>query len=357
MSIVLSASRERWVRVLATKEALADALGSIGASVGPRKGPNRRSKGDKEDYVLRRLLVAWKLQDQLSFPVEIRAHRDRKGEPDFVLQSADRCLGVEITEAGEEQYQRWLTETENTKDAGGAVDLPFEASTCRTIAELVRAIASKVEKFEGGHYRAVEACDLVVYDNTAWAGFLDKRQLVEGVRARNDLTGRFRQIHLVFGERVVLDTLGDAQMIDVSRTYEIDYPKWISDQVARLRESAFGQLDRAHLAEELEDLGKTERRALASHVRNLLLHLIKYAFQRKKRSASWESSIANARAEIEDILTESPSLRGEFAAQMRRQYPRARQQAAAETGLKVDAFPMECPYSTQQLLDDSYLPE
>jgi predicted nucleic acid-binding Zn-ribbon protein len=126
--------------------------------------------------------------------------------------------------------------------------------------------------------------------------------------------------------------------------------------VENLRELSADRLDAKNIAEELQDLGKTERRALASHTRNLLLHLLKYEFQRKERSASWKVSIDNARAEIEDILTQSPSLRHDFAAQIKSQYSRARRRASIETSPPAARFPESCPYSPEQLLDDEYLP-
>lgn len=347
----------RWTRTLHSQDTFGDDLGSVGASVGPRTGPNKRSKGDKEDYVLRRLIAAWRLSDQLRFPVDVRAERDRDHWPDFVLAWPDgQTLGVEVTEAGEEKYQRWLTETEDRSEPEGVVHVPYDASTSRTVDELIRAIDKKVQKYDRGSYRGPAACHLIVYDNTSWGGFLDKAELIEGVRARSNLAGRFNQVHLVFGECVVLDIWGDMKSVDVSQAYEIDYPRWISTQVENLRELSAGKVDTKNIAGELQDLGKTERRALASHIRNLLLHLVKYEFRRKKRGTSWKASIDNARAEIEDILTESPSLRQEFAGQISRQYSRARQQATAETGLQPESFPESCPYSPEQLLDDEYLP-
>ena len=55
----------RWQRTLFEPDTLADDLGIIGASVGPRTGPHKRTKGEKEDYVLRRLLAAWKISGRL----------------------------------------------------------------------------------------------------------------------------------------------------------------------------------------------------------------------------------------------------------------------------------------------------
>jgi hypothetical protein len=348
----------RWQRTLYRPDTLADDLGIIGASVGPRTGPHKRTKGEKEDYVLRRLLAAWKISGRLKFPVDIQAEQSVPLEPDFVLMLANGdSLGVEITEAGEERYQQWLTHAEPEIRSGKVVHIPFEADTRRTASEISRAIAAKVKKFDAGSYRQ-SPCHLVVYDNTSWGGFLNKSELVDLVRHHNGLVGRFVEVHLVFNQRVFLDVFGRAELLDVSESYEIDVPRWASAQARRLRESADGWvgLDRHNIAGELDDLGKSERRALASQVRNLLIHLLKYEFKPTKRSASWRLSIDNARAELDEILSESPSLGADLALTIERQYRRARAGVAVQTKLAVATFPETCPYSRKQLLDEAYLP-
>jgi uncharacterized protein DUF29 len=347
----------RWERTLRSRETLAEDLGFMGESVGPRTGPNKRTKGEKEDYVLRRLLVAWTASGWLQFPVQIRAQKDAAGTPDFVvsLKSGD-TLGVEITEAGEERYQEWLTRAEPSMRSGNVVHVPFDPSTEGTANEFIRRIAAKVDKFDKGAYRQSGGCHLIVYDNTAWGGFLVKRELIDRIRQRNDLSGRFSQIHLVANALVWLDIFGSAKEVDVSQSHEIDFPRWAAAQAAKLRSGNTRDLDRENIAEELEDLGRSERHAVASHLRNLLLHLLKHEFQPKKRTSSWIGSIDNAREELEQRLTESPSLRGELAQTVERQYGSARKRAARQTKMPLDAFPETCPYSLEQLFDDEFLP-
>ncbi len=274
-------AKPRWDREIRSADTLADDLGVLGSWVGPRTGPLKRTKGQKEDYVLRRLLVAWKKVGELRWPIHLRAQLDDDGLPDFLFTWPDGgTLGVEITEAGEEDYQRWLTEEE-------AAVILFDASTSRRVEEIKRAIQRKTEKYDAGAYRDPEACDLLVYDNTAWGGFLDKRDLMSGLGRPNQLLGRFRQVHLVSGQIVVLDLFGELLCVDVSNTYEIDYAGWIFEQVERLRRGAASELDLAHIAEELEDLGRSERRALRSHLRDLLMHLLKWEHQPERRGVSW----------------------------------------------------------------------
>jgi len=333
-------------------------------SVGPRTGPNKRSQGDKEDYVLRRLLAAWTIAGRIAFPCEIRAARTDKGEPDFLLTLPDgRTAGIEITEAGEEKYQEWLTHTELGEE--DVIDDPFDPSEQRTVSELVQAIERKVDAFDRGSYRSPGTCHLVIYDNTASGSYLDYSDLVARLRTQvhersNAFAGRFATVAVIFGERVVLDVLGQPTVVDVSKAYEADYAGWIGEQVKHLQKGETDQLDLKHIAEELADLGRSERRALASYIRNTLVHLLKYELkyelQPAKRTPSWRLSIMNSRAEIDDVLTESPSLRRELPEHVAQQYVRAVRQAADETGLPSEVFPTACPYSPQQLVDDDFFP-
>lgn len=300
----------------------------------------------------------------MRFPVDIHAETERPGEPDFVLSWPDRkTLGVEVTEAGEEDYQAWMTNIERkARKAGGpkAHHMPdqFEGSIEATANQIETEIRKKVAKYDKGYYQAPAACDLVVYDNTAWGGFLDKRDLLDAIGRPNSLLGRFRQVDLVAGQTVYLDLFGsEVTCVDLSRTYEIDYARWILEQVEQLRKGATGELDLIHIAEELEDLGRSDRRALASHLRNLMLHLLKWQLQPEMRSDSWLASINDARSEIYELLMENPSLRGELEPQIARQYERARMSAATETGLPLTRFPKACPYGREQLIDPEYFPE
>jgi len=350
----------RWVRTFHGPETLADDLGTIGAWVGPRTGPNKRTQGQKEDYVFRRLLVAWKESGRLSFPVTVRATADERYEPDYVLEKPDGAtLGIEITEAGEENYQAWLTSIERQPAGGQRAHLvPFEDSDQEIADQIRSAIEAKISKFDLGWYQGPTDCHLVVYDNTAWGGFMDMYEIVKLIKEHDELSSRFSQIHIVSGGSVFISVFGnDPKKMDIRRAYEIDYAAWIFDQVERLRAGKRDELDLAHIAEELEDLGKSERRALGSHLKNLMLHLLKWKYQPRKRSKSWRLSIYNSRVKILELLLENPSMRSDFEGQVASQYNHARREAAIETGLDPDMFPEKCPFSPEQLLDSEYLPE
>jgi hypothetical protein len=138
--------------------------------------------------------------------------------------------------------------------------------------------------------------------------------------------------------------------------YDRDYYAWLMDQATHVRARRFDKLDYEHLAEELEDMGRSERRAVESHLKNLLLHLLKCSLQPKRRSLSWLDSIANARDAITDLLHESPSLRPALPEMLSRQYPRARRSAALQSDIAETDFPDACPFSLDEILDQAFFP-
>ena len=138
--------------------------------------------------------------------------------------------------------------------------------------------------------------------------------------------------------------------------YDRDFYAWTLAQAEALRAKDCRALDMDHLAEAIEDLGKSDRRAIQSHLRILLLHLLKVAHQRQRR-LSWLRSIRNAREAIELVLGDSPSLRRELPELLAWAYPKVCRAASEETGLPLATFPETCPWSLDQLQDDGFLPE
>lgn len=135
-----------------------------------------------------------------------------------------------------------------------------------------------------------------------------------------------------------------------SESYDADFYAWTRATANLLRQRRFAEIDVAQLAEELEDMGKRERRALESHIRNVTLHLLKWRYQPEKRGASWRQSIRNGRIEIQKLLRDSPSLVSQIPQILDDEYLAARADAIDETGLTEDTFPMQCPFTMEQLL-------
>ncbi len=141
------------------------------------------------------------------------------------------------------------------------------------------------------------------------------------------------------------------------RTYEIDIVAWANEQAALLRSGQFERLDIAHIAEEIEDVGKSEQRELASRMSLLLAHLLKWEFQPERRGSSWQRTIKAQRDGIHKRLEKTPSLQpmlsdGDWISEI---WSDAVVQAASETGLAD--FPDLCPwYLTDQVLNYGWLP-
>lgn len=140
-------------------------------------------------------------------------------------------------------------------------------------------------------------------------------------------------------------------------SYETDFYAWSNEQAALLRGGRFSQLDIAHLAEEIEDLGKRERRALQSRLGVLLGHLLKWRHQGDyPYRKSWRATINAQRRSIGKLLDDNPSLRPWLDEAVPDAYLDARDLAVAETPFDYDAFPAQCPWTLGQILDD-YWPE
>ena len=144
---------------------------------------------------------------------------------------------------------------------------------------------------------------------------------------------------------------------DLGSLYERDFYAWTQRAGELLRKGCFGELDIEHLAEEIEDMGKEQKRSLESQMRRLILHLLKWQFQPHRRTGSWLESIDEARSEIEALLRHNPSLKAIVAGLPEEVFNRAVKLAARESKLDTKTFPKVCPYTVDELLDDDFLPE
>jgi hypothetical protein len=139
--------------------------------------------------------------------------------------------------------------------------------------------------------------------------------------------------------------------------YEIDFAAWTSEQARRLRLSKPAGLDWENLAEEVESLGRSDKRAVGSALKIILEHLIKWRFQADKRSSSWSDSIDEHRDRISRILDDSPSLAALPGEILEQEYRRARRKALRDSRLPASSIPVACPFSVKQALDPDFWPE
>ena len=145
--------------------------------------------------------------------------------------------------------------------------------------------------------------------------------------------------------------------INTQLDYDHDFYAWALHNAKLLSARRFSEIDIEHLVEELEDVGKSERRALESHIRNLLLHLLKWQYQPHLRGSSWRQSIRNARIAVAKITRDSPSLKPLITQTMVDEYQNAKADAVDETGLPDNIFPIACPYAENDLFRQDFWPE
>ncbi len=140
-------------------------------------------------------------------------------------------------------------------------------------------------------------------------------------------------------------------------SYDADIIIWAEEQAALLRAGRFAELDIRHLAEEIEDVGKSERRELASRLSVLLAHLLKWRYQPDRRGSSWQRTIREQRRAIVSRLKETPSLKTSLKDEnwFDAVWADAVARAIEETGL--DCFPNDCPWPVDTALSPDFLPD
>jgi hypothetical protein len=145
--------------------------------------------------------------------------------------------------------------------------------------------------------------------------------------------------------------------------YDDDFYAWTQYQAEVLRtlSTRDNRFDREHLAEEIKSLGRSERDAVRSQVRRILLHFLKleYSPARDPRF-DWMDLVVDARVELEDKLT--PTLRHDIEQMLPQLFALARKRAAVDLqrygeGGAVASLPAECPYTIDQILGEDWYPE
>jgi predicted DNA-binding ribbon-helix-helix protein len=141
-----------------------------------------------------------------------------------------------------------------------------------------------------------------------------------------------------------------------SSFYEQDYHLWLEQIVYLLKEKIFSELDLDNLIKEIESMGRSEKNALRSNLRVLLMHLLKYKFQPQKRSNSCLYTIYEHRLRLQEAFLDSPSLKSYYLEIFANCYQNARTEASIETGLPLAIFPNDSPFSVNETLDSDFFP-
>lgn len=140
--------------------------------------------------------------------------------------------------------------------------------------------------------------------------------------------------------------------------YEEDFYAWTRHQAAALRRWRASRpnldLDLAHLAEEIADLGKEQRNALRSWTMRIIEHLLllEHSSATEPRR-HWAREVSGFRTEIDARLT--PTLRADLARRLPTLYDQSRRRLATQLERFGEAdvaarLPPECPYTLEQII-------
>jgi hypothetical protein len=136
--------------------------------------------------------------------------------------------------------------------------------------------------------------------------------------------------------------------------YERDFHAWTLDQAESLRQQKWEQLDLPNLIEEVESLGRQERRELRHRLGILIGHLLKWQYQPDRRSKSWRATIRVQRQAVRQLLDENPSLQTYLTEAMPAAYEIGLAIVVQETPLDYLDLPPQLPYSTAEILDAAF---
>ncbi len=146
-------------------------------------------------------------------------------------------------------------------------------------------------------------------------------------------------------------------LVNGSDLYNNDFYAWANQQASIIQTGKLDSLDTQHILEELQIMSARERKELVSRLKILLLHLLKWKYQPQYQGKSWILSIKSQRYEVAEVIEINPSLKHYLDHAMNKAYPRALLRAAKETKLAEEIFPYVCPWSYEQIMQDSFLPE
>ena len=111
------------------------------------------------------------------------------------------------------------------------------------------------------------------------------------------------------------------------------------------------------IVEELESLGRSEKHELINRLSLVMAHLLKWQFQPNMRGHSWRYTIREQRDQAKIHWEDNPGLKGKLNEIMMKAYKVAVSKATKETGLDEKTFPQDCPYTLDQLMDETFYPE
>ncbi len=145
----------------------------------------------------------------------------------------------------------------------------------------------------------------------------------------------------------------------VTTLYDEDYQLWLDRTVVQLRTQDFRNLDLENLIEEIESLGRSDKRAISSYLMRLCEHFLKLLYwetERQQCFRGWKLEVANFRLQIQVILKDSPSLKNYLRDNFILEYLNGRKLFLNASELDARLIPEEPEFSLEQTLDEDWLP-
>jgi hypothetical protein len=139
--------------------------------------------------------------------------------------------------------------------------------------------------------------------------------------------------------------------------YDTDFYAWANQQAALLRAGKLSEADIENIAEEIESMGKSEKRELINRLAVLLHHLLKWRYQPGFRGKSWQLTVEEQRLRVSNHLRDNPSLKSHLDDAMRTAFRYGRIQAEKETGLSSGTFPADCPFTFDEAMNPDFWPD
>lgn len=137
--------------------------------------------------------------------------------------------------------------------------------------------------------------------------------------------------------------------------YEEDYYLWIKTMVKRLKERNYSQIDWDNLIEEIEDMGRSQKRAVESLLMGLTEPLLKLKYwesERERNKGHWESEVVNFRVLLKKRLQESPSLKAKLEDIYQEILPGSKKSLS-----RLFELPEQINLTLEQILDEDWFPE
>ncbi len=138
--------------------------------------------------------------------------------------------------------------------------------------------------------------------------------------------------------------------------YQSDFYSWTQEQAALLKAGRLQELDIENLIEEIETMGRSEKRELESRLAILLVHLLKWQYQPVRRGRSWQLTIDEQRLQFSKVLNDNPGLKPHLDQIIKDAYTLAIIRSSKETALEKNIFPDACPWEVAQILDEGFYP-